>query len=218
MQTRLYKDRNDWVELIDRKPCISISMILQEDVQPLAMLIDHSPQVFPLAPDADEHLIEVPRPPWIALPPAQFGREVRTESIHPCRTGVCGEQHTRRCGLSQACLRGRRRQRHESNHLSPGAGSPSAAVGRCEPWWPPELRRRLIPEAGAVRRRPGVYPRVPPEDLGVGKLPGGGWVPRRSSGAPGARRRGFASAAPAGAEPVSDGDLAPPGSPANIRR
>ena len=49
---------------------IRVVVILQEDVQYLAVLVHRSPQVLLLASDPHEHLIQVPTPPRATLPTA----------------------------------------------------------------------------------------------------------------------------------------------------
>ena len=49
---------------------VGIPAILQKDIEYLAVFVDGTPQVFPLAADPHKDLVQVPGPPWATLPTA----------------------------------------------------------------------------------------------------------------------------------------------------
>ena len=60
-----------------------VALVLDQDVQPVAVPIDRAPQVAHLPVDLDEHLVHVPLVPGTGLPSAQPGRVLGPEPLTP---------------------------------------------------------------------------------------------------------------------------------------
>ena len=57
------------------------------------MLIDRAPEVMQFAPDADEHLIEVPFFTWLRTAPFQFFGEYLTETQAPLADALVSDDN-----------------------------------------------------------------------------------------------------------------------------
>ena len=68
----------------------AVSAVLHQNVQHNAVLIHRSPQIVQHAPDADEHLIEMPSVSWLRPSPAQLPGEVGTELQAPVPNALMG--------------------------------------------------------------------------------------------------------------------------------
>ena len=60
-------------------------------VEDLALVIDGTPQIHPLASDPNHHLVEVPAIAWAGPPLAQPSREHRSELQHPAPYRLIGD-------------------------------------------------------------------------------------------------------------------------------
>ena len=76
---------------------LRIPAFLQEDIEGLAVLIDHPPQVSLLALDPYEYLVQVPGPPGPALPTTQLRSGVLSEAAHPATYALVAELNAALC-------------------------------------------------------------------------------------------------------------------------
>ena len=91
----LLRWRTRMIEQLTNETLRRIPLILQGDVQHLAVLIDGPPQVDQLVADRHKDLVQMPgaaRPPFA---PAQFGGEVRAKLLHPCTDGLVSHESPR---------------------------------------------------------------------------------------------------------------------------
>ena len=73
--------------------CLSISPLLNEDVQGIAILVDSSPQILASALNRDENLIEEPRVAKCSLSSPHRSRVRRTEFPAPLPDGLIGDDY-----------------------------------------------------------------------------------------------------------------------------
>src|SRR5438874_1647495 len=68
-----------------------VAPTLLQDFEDFPLVIDSTPQVHPLAGDANDHLVEVPAIAWAGPPLAQPSREHRSELQHPAPYRLIGD-------------------------------------------------------------------------------------------------------------------------------
>ena len=84
-------------EVFGRTP---IAARLEQDVDHVAVLVDSTPEIVLLTPDAHEEFIQVPRIAQVTLSPLEPTRILRTELPTPLSDGFVGNQDPPLCQAS----------------------------------------------------------------------------------------------------------------------